>query len=435
MLLLLLSVGIVCLMRSEGITLSSLFRKDSDSSQRIGQAFPGRGKLLEWNTSLNGLYKVSFPSDKNRVQLMIPIANDAADHGMTLREKETEASTRETEISITEEEQTPSVETEIPETEPTTTQEPTEALPEPKVEALGQMLLVGDRALELPDPDYEVIGKYASVLTELAGALPDCRVYSLLVPNAAGLYAPEDYCKGDASQKKMIDYAYYRMGESVHTVDAYSRLLEHKEEELYFRTDHHWTHLGSYYAYEAFCEEAGWEAAPLSSFEQGKYESFLGSMYGFLSAYPQREILRENPDSLVYYIPSVENRASYYENGSLSYAGSIQTIYPVPESVSNKYLCFLGGDHPVTIIETDLENGPVCLLIKESYGNAFSTWLTGHYSKIVCVDPREFNRDGKPSLDLIAFAQRLEIDDCIVLNYPLMLNSGAYTAWLQRLVT
>ena len=68
------------------------------------------------------------------------------------------------------------------------------------------------------------------------------------------------------------------------------------------------------------------------------------------------------------------------------------------------------------------------------HGNAFTPWLTSHYSKIIAIDPREFNRDGKPSLDLAAFAKEQGVNDCIVLDYPIMLNSDSYITWLERLV-
>ena len=58
----------------------------------------------------------------------------------------------------------------------------------------------------------------------------------------------------------MIDYVYSKMGSNVHTVDAYSKLAAHIDEYIYFRTDHHWTQLGAYYAYTAFCEAAGFKA-------------------------------------------------------------------------------------------------------------------------------------------------------------------------------
>ena len=156
-------------------------------------------------------------------------------------------------------------------------------------------------------------------------------------------------------------------------------------------------------------------------------------MYGYLSDYPQSAILKREPDTVHFYRPFVYLKTRFYEDSTLSKEYMIGTISFVGENVSNKYLCFLGGDHPITIIETDVE-GPVCMLLKESYGNAFAPWLTSHYSKVIVIDPREFNRDGKPSLDLAAFAKEQGVDDCIILNYPMMLSSEAYTKWLNRLV-
>ena len=73
-------------------------------------------------------------------------------------------------------------------------------------------------------------------------------------------------------------------------------------------------------------------------------------------------------------------------------------------------------------------------MLKESYGTAFAPFLTSHYSKIIVVDPREFNRDGKPSLDLTQFAKEQGVDDLLVINSPYMINNSYYIAWLGRLV-
>ena len=156
-------------------------------------------------------------------------------------------------------------------------------------------------------------------------------------------------------------------------------------------------------------------------------------MYTFLSGYPQAAVLANNPDTLYYYRPYVDTDTGYYEDATLTTEIPMGCISYIGSDVSNKYLTFLGGDHPVTIINTDVE-GPVCMIIKESYGNAFTPWLTSHYSKIIAIDPREFNRDGHPSLDLASFAKEQGVDDCIILNYPMMISSEAYVEWLNRLV-
>lgn len=407
----------------------------------MAEAFSKEESLVSLSTKLNGFYSFTGFSKEEEVQMLVPIVNDGADHGAQLPE-----------IPMTEDESTPSDVTEalgedaisIPETIPEETEstpqtEPTDSEEtvteeEPAVEALGQILLMGDRAMELPDANYDAISQYAVSVNGIADALEGITVYSLLVPNSAGLYAPEAYCSGEDDQYTMINYAYDGMNERVSTIDAYTVLQDHKDEYLYFRTDHHWTHLGSYYAYTAFCDSAGLTAQPLSKYESGTYDTFLGTMYSFLSGYSQRQILKNHPDYLTYYIPYADTTVRYYDSQSMAYGGKIDMVYSLSENYSNKYICFLGGDHPITVIETDYPEERVCLLIKESYGNAFATWLTGHYSKIICIDPREFNRNEKPSLDLQAFAEKQGVDDCIILNYPLMINSTAYAAWLGRLV-
>lgn len=57
------------------------------------------------------------------------------------------------------------------------------------------------------------------------------------------------------------------MNEKVKTVSIYGNLAAHSSEYLYFRTDHHWTALGAYRAYEVFCNVKGIEAHPLSYFD------------------------------------------------------------------------------------------------------------------------------------------------------------------------
>ncbi len=438
LLLCMLFVGLYCIYASgvPAIGLNGFTEGEyvQQFQKHLSEGFPGSKPLEEIRLQMNGFYHFSAVDQDGDIQLLIPITNDAADHGAALQPQEPEEPKEE--IQETQLEETIPIDDSTEPTEPAPTEtevtEPHEE--EPPVEVLGQILLMGDRAIELPVAKYSAIEEYAKAVDRIANALDGVNTYSLLVPNAAGLYAPVDYQSDIDSQESMISYAYSLMDPKVKTTDAYSLLLEHKDKYLYFRTDHHWTHLGSYYAYVAWCETAGFEPQKIEDFQTGSYETFLGTMYGFLSKYPQREVLKENPDSLTYYIPSVESKAKYYDTADMSYGTSIDVIYPLSSSRSNKYLCFLAGDHPITVIETGLEEERTCILIKESYGNAFSTWLTGHYSKIICIDPREFNRNEKPSLDLVKFAKKVGADDCIILNYPIMINSSAYSSWLGRLI-
>lgn len=414
--------------------------------------FPMRDKLLSANRTLNKFYYYSGSGEDN---VLVIDGNTGAEHGGQSLDSvqqpnppeapdKTEPDEKIPDQAAPLEPAVPADGTQTPDPEetadtPDVPEKPLPELDEPdegEASYAGNVVVVGTRAMEIPTCLDDVITTYAQAVNHLAAAMPEgTRTISLVTCNGGEFYSPESMHTSVHSQKDMIDKCYAQMDDAIVTVDAVSALRKHTDEYIFFRTDHHWTQLGAYYAYTAFCEAAGFEAVPLEDFETGRYEHFLGSMYTFTSGYPQSQTLADNPDYLDYYLPVAETHAKYYANDSLENGVPVSVVYTkVDPSVSNKYLCFIGGDTPICVIETDVADGPVCIMLKESYGNAFAPFLTSHYSKIIVIDPREFNRDGKPPLDLAAFAEAQQIDDLIVINYPYMINSSAYVSWLNRLV-
>ena len=417
----------------DGSYLPALERSYSDH-------FPMRDMLLKAGKTMNRFYYYSG-SDENAV-LIIGGSTGAEQGGERLDTALTPP--------VTPPEQPPAPD-ETPEKKPDDTpaepapedtpQQPEEQTPpeldEPAEEDAtwaGNVIVVGTRAMEIPSANEQIIESYADAVGRLADAMGSgVRTISLVTPNGGEFYSPQSMHTGIHSQKAMIEHCYASMDAGIVTVDAYSGLREHADEYIYFRTDHHWTQLGAYYAYQKFCEAAGFEAVALERFQTGVYENFVGSMYTFTKGYPQSETLYNNPDTLTYYLPIYETHAKYYADASLQNGVAVSVVYTqLPESTTNKYLCYIGGDTPVCVIESAAEGG-TCIVLKESYGNAFVPFLTSHYSKIIVIDPREFNRDGKPSLDLASFAAEQGIDDLIVINYPYMINNTSYIAWLNRL--
>lgn len=395
--------------------------------------FPLREQLLAYNRKLNSFY---FYSSGDNNYLAIEHSGGAEQGGEALNDVENALNGDDTEktppIASEPTDETPVEETPVEE-QPNN---PEIDLPdESQATSYGTIIVVGDNAMDIPTAVYDTMSKYAETTSRIADAMGDgVRTISLITPNSGEFYSPESFHTGSHSQKDMIDYCYGEMDEKVLTVDAYSALREHADEYIYFRTDHHWTALGAYYAYTQFCETAGFEPMPLEAFETGTYDTFLGSMYTYTKEYPQSDALKANPDTLTYYLPVVETHAKYYSDATLSDGVPVSVVYTkLGENVGNKYLCFIGGDTPVCVVETGVE-GPVCMVLKESYGNAFVPFLTSHYSKIVVIDPREFNRDGMPSLDLVSFAQEQGVDDIVVINYPFMINNQYYIEWLNRLI-
>ena len=417
----------------DGSYLPALERSYSDH-------FPMRDMLLEVGKTMNRFYYYSG-SDENAV-LIIGGSTGAEQGGERLDTALTP--------QVTPSEQPPASD-ETPEKKPDDTpaepapedtpQQPEEQTPpeldEPAEEDAtwaGNVIVVGTRAMEIPSANEQIIESYADAVGRLADAMGSgVRTISLVTPNGGEFYSPQSMHTGIHSQKAMIEHCYASMDAGIVTVDAYSGLRDHADEYIYFRTDHHWTQLGAYYAYQKFCEAAGFEAVALDRLQTGVYENFVGSMYTFTKGYPQSETLYNNPDTLTYYLPIYETHAKYYADASLQNGVAVSVVYTqLPESTTNKYLCYIGGDTQVCVIESAAEGG-TCIVLKESYGNAFVPFLTSHYSKIIVIDPREFNRDGKPSLDLASFAAEQGIDDLIVINYPYMINNTSYIAWLNRL--
>lgn len=417
-------------------SLDALFsgQLTADLDTWYSDTFPLRDRFLEANRTLNRFYSFGGTDSENSV-LVMENQSTIANGGEKLNAPDqTGESTG-----------TPSQSSSDGTTEPTDPTQSTEAedegfdngVTDADVGAsVGCVIIVGDRAMEIPTTLDDVVADYAAAVNKIQQSVDSSiRVFVLVTPNAGEFYSPQDLHAGDHSQKDMIDLCYAQMNSSVHTVDAYSKLLEHREEYVFFRTDHHWTALGAYYAYTAFCEEAGLNPVPLSRFETGQIEGFVGSLYHATSAYSQSDALLNNPDTVQYYEPVVDTSMAVYSDSSLSDPQTwMGVISKVSDEVSNKYLCFLGGDHPITVIDTDVENDKVCMIVKESYGNAFTPFLTSHYSRVIAIDPREFNQEGKPDLDLAAFASEMGVDDLIILDYPLAVNNSAYVAWLDRLV-
>ena len=414
--------------------------------------FPGREQLMQWNKTLGRFYYAGSGEQDN---VLVLSGNTGAEQGGESLGDVQAALNGKTEPDATPAPDTPADTTPDPSTGETTTgettpletdttaqpeqpAEPDPALDDPdesEASYAGSVVVVGTRAMEIPTADSEIIASYAKAVANLAAAMGETvRTISLITPNGGEFYSPESLHTGLHSQKDMIDLCYSKMAPGILTVDAYAKLRSHTDEYIYFRTDHHWTQLGAYYAYTAFCETAGFEAVPLEDFETGRYDNFVGSMYTFTKGYPQSDVLKNNPDYLDYYLPIYETHARYYADATLENGVPVSVVYTKMDSaVDNKYLCFIGGDTPICIIESTAKGG-TCLVLKESYGNALVPFLTSHYSKIIVVDPREFNRDGKPSLDLTQFAAEQAVDDLLVINYPYMINSKAYVRWLDRLV-
>lgn len=282
----------------------------------------------------------------------------------------------------------------------------------------------------------ETADAYIDTLNRAAEELEGItNVYCILIPNNSGVVLDEQTMQGLGGSDPLQASAYYCGGfnDLVHPVPIIEALRDHKNEYVYFRTDHHWTGLGAYYAYVEFCKAKGVEPASLDSFETHTYEPFLGSYVTELQRYDL------NADSVTGYVPNDTNSLTVYTGdyeGNTTFDTENMDSFEAPVfNTANdldeysQYLRFISGDRGlITIDNPKLNDGSSCMIIKESYGNALVPFLVDHYDKIYVVDERYNNGQA------LSFCKENQVDDLIIASNMQIAASTAIPPVLDALL-
>lgn len=284
---------------------------------------------------------------------------------------------------------------------------------------MGTVLLLSDRALEVNKFNPQTTKIYAGAINQLQKQLGETIVYSLLAPTQIE-FAAQEYRELSDSQAQVISYVNKRLVPEVLRVDVYQTLRQHAGEYIYFRTDHHWTALGAYYAYAEFVKNTGSEPVPLSYYQSGQQDGFKGSFYNLTLD----KTLAEKPDTLIYYQPFISSKFIIYNPEGTQ---EIPILKMDNLNTEYKYAVFLGGDHPLGRITTSVTNGKKIAVIKDSYGNAFIPFLLPHYQEIFVIDPRHYKED------LGKLVRDNGIQELLVLDYAVAPRFEAYVKSLQQL--
>lgn len=241
---------------------------------------------------------------------------------------------------------------------------------------------------------------YADVINACADKYAGkAEVYTIVVPLGSGICFPDNMKNENVSsdQGEAIRNIGNLMNSKVHTINPVNALLNHRTEYLYFRTDHHWTQLGAYYAYTEFCKAKGIEAAPIDAYETNEFDGFLGSFYKDTN---NSSAMSNNKDMVrVFYPMSSSTSMHVTEKSGREYDWDV--IHDVSGYKAGvKYSAFVAGDNPISVIKNnDLTDGSACVVLKESYGNALVPFLVDNYETIYLVDYRYFEGDISKYID------------------------------------
>ena len=168
--------------------------------------------------------------------------------------------------------------------------------------------------------------------------------YALIAPNAVNILSDKLPALAAATdQNPYLDATAAALEKAgVTFVDVRDTLSQHKDDGIYYHTDHHWTTQGAYFAYMQLAKVLGIDSSSIS------YDKLPVSM-------------------------------SFYDTRKLE--------------TRDNYAMFFNGNHGKVVITTPTEENRTLLVIKDSYANSLIPFLAPYYRKIVMVDPRYFYDD------------------------------------------
>ena len=246
----------------------------------------------------------------------------------------------------------------------------------------GQMF---NRTFGLVSSEEKTFPRNVAAVTSLSARYPG-KVYAMVVPAASVIY-PERV----PAAAPILDETVYlnqiqtAVEESGGTfVSVEQTLADHKDEYIYYRTDHHWTTLGAYYAYSQLCDLLGLTPFDLDSHQAVEIPDFYGTFYS------RARTWNAQPDTLTYY--DLDNPMTIYTvtGAGMPDAGETTGLYDLAKlGVYDKYAVFLHGNNGLSRVEGDGEGR--ILVIKDSYANSLVPFLTANYAEIDVVDLRNYN--------------------------------------------
>lgn len=229
--------------------------------------------------------------------------------------------------------------------------------------------------------DQEKVSKRLDQLLGLTEQYPGTMV--MLVPTADNILVdklPPHAVSFD--QRELLARVREKIGEE-HVLDLFPILEKHREEQIYYRTDHHWTTLGAYYGYQQWTRAMDY---PPRNFDPQDLvtvsDSFLGTLHSRLN-------LPMEADEIQIFPRTVSSRVKVVYDFTREAVGYYEPSYL---ETKNQYGYFLDDNHGFVEIDTAyVAQDRELFLIKDSYANSLIPILAPHYEKIYVLDLRYYN--------------------------------------------
>jgi len=207
-------------------------------------------------------------------------------------------------------------------------------------------------------------------------------------------------------------------------VDCRKVLLSHNNEEIYYRTDHHWTTLGAYYAYTELCRALGITPLKLSDFNKTEISNkFHGTLANKVAG-------TDLPYDTVYALETdVEYTVTYNNNPKTATNSILEWSH---NKMGNAYSVFLNENQPIVEISRTEQkfDGKTLVMFKDSYSNCMVSMLLNHYDNIVLLDLR-YQRQPTSNL-LSTYNIKYNITDVVLFYNAENFTTDTTLGWLAK---
>lgn len=245
-----------------------------------------------------------------------------------------------------------------------------------------------------------------------------------LIPTQASIWAHK-LPQGAPNYDQSLVMSQAAQSTTARFVDLTSVLSQHKDEPIFYRTDHHWTSLGAYYGYTGVMEALGRgdEIIPLDSYNK---ETVSTEFYG--TVFSSSGVRWVKPDEMDIYVPDAGiTVTSHTYDGNGQPTTEPRQLYDRSYlEKKDKYSMFLGGQQPLGVVTTPNTDKPRLLLVRDSYSDSLVPFLTPHFSEIHLIDLRYYK------LSVSQYIADNAIDQAMVLYSVPNFAADVNLVWLPR---
>lgn len=269
-----------------------------------------------------------------------------------------------------------------------------------KVENNGVYFGRNETLLEkLDSVDMSLINKNIDYVNQFVNSLnQNVKVDVMLIPAAAAIQKDKlPWISNDVDQLALINKIESNLVSRINFINVNKTFLNHSDEDLYFRTDHHYNIYGAGLAYQCYADALGLSKHDYNyEIVSDRFLGTLASQSGAYSISPDIIVKLINDEAIKVFYPDVDlvDNNVYFEDNLNN---------------KDKYTYYLNGNHSQVHIKTNAADKVKLLILRDSYANIFTPYLLEDFSDIYLLDLRYYK------YSISEYIKENEIDRMLIL--------------------